>query len=108
MTKEEKYYHDKLVGNLIRVDCVDEQGKYIGNNGYQKITDFLIENEGEENYENYVLVTERILQNGTVSCELTLEPPYQDSTDELLENKWVYARVKHGEYTGRKSIVLMF
>lgn len=108
MTKEEKYYHDKLVGNLIRVDCVDEQGKYTGNNGYQKITDFFIENEGEENYENYVLVTERILQNGTVSCELTLEPPYQDSADELLENKWVYARVKHGEYTGRKSIVLMF
>ena len=108
MSKEERYYHDKLVGKLIRVDYVNERGEYTGNNGYQMITDFIIENEGEENFENYVLVVERILQNGTISCELTLEPPYQDSADELLEHKWVYARVKHGDYSGRKSIALVF
>lgn len=108
MSKEEKYYHDRLVGKLIRVDCVDENGKYIGNNGYQKIKDFFIENDGEQNYENYIIVTERILQNGFVSCELTLEPPYKDSADELIGNKWVFARVNHGEYKGRKSIAMVF
>ena len=107
MSKEEKYYRDNFVGRLIRVDCVDENGKYTGNNGYQKITDFFIENEGEENFENYVLFAERILPNGNVYSEMILEPPYEDSADELIAGKWTYAQILRGAYKGRKHIVFL-
>lgn len=31
MSDEERYYTNKLVGKLIRVDCVDWLGNYTGN-----------------------------------------------------------------------------
>lgn len=105
MSKEEKYYHDRLVGKLIRVDCVDKNGKFTYFDGYQVITDFLIENEGEENFENYVIVTEQLVSNDKVSCEMILEPPYMDSAEELIAGKWANAQVLHGAYKGRKHIV---
>lgn len=108
MSREEKYYTDKLVGKLIRVDCVDWLGNYTGNDGYQKIIDFSIESEGEESFENYVITTERITPSGRIYSEMVFENPYQDQADQLINDEWAYVKVKHGAYKGRKHIACLF